>query len=300
MKKFGIDISVWQGDFNLERAKRDGVEFVILKGGGGDDGLYVDRRFDENYKKAKSLNMPVGVYWFSRALTINDAKSEADFFYKNCLRGKKFELPVFIDVENRTQLSIGKRMLTDVIKTWCKDLTGRGWYAGIYSSLSYFRSYMYDSELSDFPHWVAQWSTQLDYAHKDICGVWQFGGETNYIRSNKVAGMTCDQDYLLIDYPAYIKQHGLNGYAKSASKPTKNTNVKQEACNVELPILRRGDKSGYVRTAQILLNKYYDAKLTEDGIFGPATEKAVIAYQRNRGLSVDGIIGAQTWKQLLK
>ena len=300
MKKFGIDISVWQGDFNLERAKREGVEFVILKGGGGDDGLYVDRRFDENYKKAKLLNIPVGVYWFSRALTINDAKAESDFFYKNCLRGKKFDLPVFVDIENRTQLSIGKRLLTDVIKTWCKDLSDRGFYAGIYSSLYYFRSYMYDSELSDYPHWVAQWSTQLDYAHKDICGVWQFGGETNYIRSNKVAGVTCDQDYLLIDYPAYIKQNGLNGYEKSASKPTKNTNVKQEVCNVELPILRRGDKSGYVRTAQILLNKYYDAKLTEDGIFGSATEKAVIAYQRNRGLSVDGIIGAQTWKQLLK
>lgn len=300
MKKFGIDISVWQGDFNLEQAKREGVEFVILKGGGGDDGLYVDRCFDENYKKAKALNMPVGVYWFSRALTINDAKAEADFFYKNCLRGKKFDLPVFVDIENRTQLSIGKRLLTDVIMTWCNDLKGRGYYAGVYSSLSYFRSYMYDSELSDYPHWVAQWSTQLDYAHKDICGVWQFGGETNYIRSNKVAGVTCDQDYLLIDYPAYIKQHGLNGYAKSASKPTNNTNVKQEVCNVELPILRRGDKSGYVRTAQILLNKYYDAKLTEDGIFGPATENAVRWYQRSRKLTSDGIIGAQTWKQLLK
>jgi len=71
-------------------------------------------------------------------------------------------------------------------------------------------------------------------------------------------------------------------------------------CNVVLPILRLNDESGYVRTMQILLNKYNSARLTEDGIFGPATHKAVIAYQRDRGLDVDGIVGAQTWAQLLK
>lgn len=300
MKKFGIDISVWQGNFDLERAKREGVEFVIIKGGGGDDGLYVDSRFEQNYRKAKNLGLNVGVYWFSRALTINDAKAEADFFCRYCLKGKQFDLPVFIDVENKTQLFVGPRMLTDIVKAWFEYLENLGYYVGIYSSLYYINRKLYDSELQKYAHWIAQWNTSLDYAHKDICGVWQFGGETNYIRSNKVAGVTCDQDYLLIDYPTYIKSHGLNGYEKSASKPANNTNVKQEVCNVELPILRRGDKSGYVRTAQILLNKYYDAKLTEDGIFGPATENAVRWYQRSRKLASDGIIGAQTWKQLLK
>lgn len=74
----------------------------------------------------------------------------------------------------------------------------------------------------------------------------------------------------------------------------------KEVCNVVLPILRLNDESGYVRTLQILLNKYNGARLTEDGIFGPATQRAVLAYQRDRGLDVDGIVGAQTWAQLLK
>ena len=78
MKKFGIDISRWQGDFDLEKAvKNEGVEFVIIKGGGGDDGLYVDRQFVSNYNKAKKLGIPVGCYWFSKALTLAEADKEA-------------------------------------------------------------------------------------------------------------------------------------------------------------------------------------------------------------------------------
>lgn len=74
----------------------------------------------------------------------------------------------------------------------------------------------------------------------------------------------------------------------------------KEVCAVELPVLYQGDRSGYVKTAQILLNKYYDARLDEDGMFGPATYNAVIGYQKSRSLGVDGIVGSQTWTQLLK
>lgn len=74
--------------------------------------------------------------------------------------------------------------------------------------------------------------------------------------------------------------------------------IVKEMCNVEVPMLRQGDHSGYVKTCQILLNKYFGAGLAEDGKFGPATYKAVVAYQKDRGLSADGIIGPATWKQL--
>ena len=62
---------------------------------------------------------------------------------------------------------------------------------------------------------MAQWSTNLTYKCDDgVIGLWQFGGETNYIRTNKVAGQVCDQDYLLIDYPSKIKKMGKNGFKK--------------------------------------------------------------------------------------
>ena len=210
-KVFGIDVSRWQGAvYPLQKAQQEGVKFVILKGGGADDGYYKDGAFENNYALAKKLNMPVGAYWFSYAMNPEQAKKEAEYFYQNCLKGKQFELPVYIDVENKTQLSIGKRALTDIVKTWLDYLEKKDYWVGIYSSLSYFNNYLYDNELSKYAHWIAQWSTNLS---RD-CGMWQFGGETNYIRSNKVCGMVTDQDYMLFDYPKAIKERGKNGFPK--------------------------------------------------------------------------------------
>ena len=79
MQKFGVDISKWQGDFDFARAiAEDKIEFVIIKGGGGDQGLYVDPKFSRNYLQAKKHNLPVGVYWYSMAVTVNVAKKEAE------------------------------------------------------------------------------------------------------------------------------------------------------------------------------------------------------------------------------
>lgn len=212
MKKFGIDISRWQGDFDMQRAKAEGVEFVIVKGGGGDSGLYVDRQFAANYDNAKKLGLLVGCYWFSKALSKAQAVQEANYFHEQCLKGRQFELPVYMDVENKAMLALGKRGLTDIVKAFVDTLKAKGWLVGVYSSKSMFSSYMYDDELAAYPHWIAQWATACTYPSE--YGMWQFGGETNKLRSNQVAGVVCDQDYMLVDYPTMIKSQGLNGFKK--------------------------------------------------------------------------------------
>lgn len=238
MRKFGIDISVYQGDFDWKRAVSEGVEFAIIKGGGGDDSLYVDRKFSRNYDLAKSLGLPIGCYWFSRALSVGDAEQEAEYFYSNVLKGRQFELPIYIDVENTTQLSVGKDKLTAIIKAWCEYLENRGFWVGIYSSLSYFGSYVNDVELKCYAHWVAQWATKCEY---EGCGMWQFGGSTNFIRSNQVAGQVCDQDYMLIDYPAQIKAAGKNGYDSQTSQETTSVPTKPEEPQEVTYTIKPGD-----------------------------------------------------------
>jgi hypothetical protein len=74
----------------------------------------------------------------------------------------------------------------------------------------------------------------------------------------------------------------------------------ETTCKIEVPELRLGMKSGYVKTLQALLNTYDNAKLSLDGYFGNDTRAAVLAYQQKRGLGADGIVGKATWTQLLK
>lgn len=64
------------------------------------------------------------------------------------------------------------------------------------------------------------------------------------------------------------------------------------------PLLRRGDKGQDVKELQKALNSK-SSKLSADGDFGAATEKAVKAFQSDRGLTADGIVGKATWEALI-
>lgn len=208
MQKFGIDISVWQKGFNFDNAIKDGVEFVILRGAYSTS---EDKCFDDFYKKCKEKCLPVGAYHYSMAKTVKEAENEAKLMI-SILKGKQLEYPVYLDVEDKSQAKLGKDLLTNIIKTYCDALERAGYYVGIYSTYSYLNSYTHINELSKYDKWIAQWSKKctckIDY------GMWQFGGETNMIRSNKIAGVTCDQDYAYKDYPYIIRNAGLNGFKR--------------------------------------------------------------------------------------
>lgn len=257
MKKFGIDISRWQGDFNFDKAIAEGVEFVIVKGGGGDAGIYKDVKFERNYIEAKAKGLPIGCYWFSKALTVTEATKEADYFYNNVLKGKQFDLPIYIDVEHKSMLNLGKDKLTEIIIAFCEKLEKNGCFVGIYSTKYYFSQYMNDSKLQRFCHWVAQWAKECTYkGEENVLGMWQFGGETNVIRSNKIAGVTCDQNYMLVDYPSLIKNAGYNGFKNN------NSYKKQAEFVVEVgSVVKISKNAKDLVTNKKFANWVYDTKL---------------------------------------
>lgn len=225
MRKFGIDISVYQKDMNLGQAKNEGVEFAIIRGAYGNK---KDTAFENNYNKAKQIGLGVGVYWWTRAVNEAQASEEAQILINNCLKGKQFEYPIYIDVEDKLLANLGKDKVDAIITSACKTLEANGYFAGFYMNLDWYKNRCHGSELAKrFTCWMAYWTgkEQTDYP------MWQFGGETNYIRSNKIAGVVCDQDYCYIDLPNIIKKAGLNGYGKPtpepqpAPKPTPNTYI---------------------------------------------------------------------------
>lgn len=216
MRRFGIDVSRWQGDFNFAKAKKEGVEFVILRATYSSPGVAnggMDDKFNDYYSRAKGNGLPVGCYHYSMARNKAQALEEAKFLC-SVLKGKQLEYPVWFDIEDPIHHTLGQRVCTDIVKTFVDYMRSQGWYCGVYSYLSFFRYNLFDGELSHYDHWVGQYGTACNYMPTSSLGMWQFGGDENYIRSNKIAGVVCDQDYCYKDYPAIIKGSGLNGFPK--------------------------------------------------------------------------------------
>ena len=233
MKLFGIDISKWQSGINLSQAKNQGVKFAILRGGytGSSNGTSKakDTSFETFYKQCKSLNIPVGCYWFSRANTYEKGVNEAKFMYENCLKNKQFEYPIYIDVEDSKYQKKSKKGTTEAIIGFCEYLENLGYWVGIYANVDWFKNYIDTSKLKAYDKWVAYWGTKRPSYPEG--GMWQFGGETNKIRTNKVANKVCDQDYSYKDYPKIIKAKGLNGFKKQTANKKSIDEIAKEIIN---------------------------------------------------------------------
>ncbi len=220
MATFGIDISRWQGDFNFAKAKAEGVEFAIIKCGGADDGLYTDSKFIRNCTESSKNGMKIGAYYFGHARNVAEAKKEAEHCI-SIIKGHSFSYPIYYDVESSV-MNVGKSNLDAIIHTFCEVLEAAGYFAGVYMNYDWYRNKCNGAELAKrFTFWIASWSKTKPVE----CDMWQFGGETNVIRSNKVTGITVDQNYCYKDFATQIKEKGLNGFVKptATAKPTATT-----------------------------------------------------------------------------
>jgi len=64
------------------------------------------------------------------------------------------------------------------------------------------------------------------------------------------------------------------------------------------PLEQEGSTGEDVKTVQYLVTAHGHSTGV-DGVFGPLTKTAVEAFQSSRGLGADGIVGPQTWPQLI-
>lgn len=224
MATFGIDVSRWQGNFNFAQAKKEGVEFVILKAGGADDGLYTDYMFLTNYNNARAAGLKVGCYYFFNAYNTTQATQQVSHFL-SIIKGKRFEYPVFADVE-AGMADQAKATLDPIMRTILTGIENGGYWAGWYAGLATYYWHVDGAALAKrWTWWLPYWGSSKPKL--DNIQIWQFGGKTNYIRTNIVAGVVCDQDYAYQDYLATIKARGINGYPKTvATTPTKPTTSK--------------------------------------------------------------------------
>ena len=126
-----------------------------------------------------------------------------------------FTYPVWYDFENDNAKSTSRKSENaEVIKTFCDYVGNAGYYTGIYTYTSFFTSYIDDSQLTPYDHWVAQYGANDGEPHSvtytGTYGMWQ------YTETGRVSGIdrVCDKNYCYYDYPSYIKANGLNGFSK--------------------------------------------------------------------------------------
>lgn len=210
MIKQGIDVSKWQTYDELIKYGK-GKDFVILRAGYGKNNI--DSKFEQFKKVVNTVGMPCnwGIYWFSYATTVDEARKEAEYAYYSVLsleRGDVFKpsYPIYFDLEYDSQTYFkeqkGKNMTKDEVinftKAFCNRLEELGCYAGYYCNKDYYNRYYKD--LTQYSCWLA------DYTRKD------FDGLPNHIHMIQTGNKPIDNDICRVNFPSIIKNAKLNGY----------------------------------------------------------------------------------------
>ena len=141
-KSNGIDVSKWQGKIDWKKVKESGIEFAFIRiGYRGEDGkIYKDDNADYNIQQAQKADVLVGVYFFSTAISEEEAKEEANWT-KQAIAGYSISYPVVYDCEGFSR--DGSRMYgltaeerTNYAMTFLKIVSDAGYDTMFYSSLS--------------------------------------------------------------------------------------------------------------------------------------------------------------------
>ena len=178
-----IDVSTWQGSIDFNKVKSAGYNYVIIRAGYGKEKSQKDNMFETNYKKAKSAGLKVGAYWFSYAMSPSTATAEADACL-SCIKGKKFELPVYYDMEYQPAMSTSNSNYTKMAVNFCNKLKSNGFKSGVYSSASVYDYLLNRKTLKN--NGISIWNAEWYIKPSITCDVWQYSdnGRINGISTN--------------------------------------------------------------------------------------------------------------------
>lgn len=197
----GIDVSKFQDKIDWKKVAAAGVKFAIIRLGfrGMNEGsLELDNFYKTNISGALANGIKVGVYFFSQAVSTEEAVEEAEFVLKN-IKGYDVTYPVVFDTEKVTtydaranNLSMAER--TDICLAFCDRIREAGYTPMIYANTRYMFMGIDLSRLEDVEKWFAVYS-------KDIKFPYEFG-ILQYSESGHVDGIAgnVDLDIAFKDY----------------------------------------------------------------------------------------------------
>lgn len=197
-KLSGIDVSHYQGNINWKAVKEYGIDFAVIKCLQGKS--RVDECFHTNMRNAIANDIPVGVYVYSKAKTIDEAVAEAKRVIKECSQ-YKLTYPVVFDFESKHFEDMSLAMRGKIIDAFCQTILSDGKYIPMLYSSRYWLMHMIPAEVvKKYDIWLAEYTTGKPKYTGDY-KIWQYG-------VGKVTGVIGDVD-MNIGYYDYGKENNM-------------------------------------------------------------------------------------------
>lgn len=190
-----VDVSDLQGKIDWERVSEDGIDFAMIRLGrrGYTEGnIYLDNYYYENVSGVQSEGMPFGVYFFSQAITEDEAIEEANFVIKH-LSGSGISYPVVFDHEpvesaDGRANNLSKNELTHITKAFCQKIEDAGYTPMIYGN-AFDMERLNLNDLKGIDIWYAEYESSQPTGQFDFA-MWQYSSTANVSGINTQADLS--------------------------------------------------------------------------------------------------------------
>ena len=196
----GIDVSRYNGSIDWNAVKNCGVDYVMIRVGfrgyAAEGNLALDPRFVENIEGAKQAGLKVGIYFFTQAITEQEAIEEANWVIDK-IKPYKIDMPVAIDVEFSSESnqqgradSLDKDSRTTITRRFCETIQNAGYIPMVYLNVDWAKNYVDMSRLKDFDTWIAHYKNDPNSSpnYSGSYTMWQ------YTSSGHINGISGDVD----------------------------------------------------------------------------------------------------------
>lgn len=192
----GIDVSSHQGEIDWQQVRQSGMDFAMIRVGyrGYDEGLiHEDSYGSNNYRQAGEAGLLRGVYFYSQAISPEEAREEANFVL-DFLGDAQPELPVvfdweYVSYEARTG-ALSPQQMTDCALAFCQTIASAGLQPMIYFNQDLAQTRLDLTAVQDYPFWLAQYADALTFPVS--VSLWQ------YTDAGSVDGITGNVDMNLL------------------------------------------------------------------------------------------------------
>ncbi|WP_342760009.1 glycoside hydrolase family 25 protein [Kineothrix sedimenti] len=200
----GADVSKYNEEIDFASLKGAGIDFVMIRLGArgyGSGQIVLDEKFADNIVKASEAGLDIGIYFFSQAITSDEAIEEANFVIQNLqnLSNYKITYPIAFDMEyvkNDTARieALSRDQKTTIAKAFLDTIKNAGYKPMVYGTKEWLIKQVDLTKLTGYDIWLSQQEDVPDYPYQ--FQMWQ------YTLEGKVSGITGDIDLNIsfIDY----------------------------------------------------------------------------------------------------